>query len=447
MKKFALILLASLFALPMLAQNTAGLYGHGQDSIDCTRYLSFYREYMKQNNMEEALPAWKKAISVCPPNCSQNMLIDGMKLLRFEISKTKVAARRAELVDSLILMGELRAENFPKYAVTANNNKAIDMINYKWAGNDNKKLYDALKSVIAVNGPATTPMAFAKFMEAAVALYKDDVLSPEVIMDDYSTLSEQLDKAIATANEKTQGQYAGAKQDVDNLFANSGVASCENLVALFTPRYEADPENKDNLQVIVTLLGRSDCVDTDLYLNAVQSLNKLDPSANTSFFLYRLLAAKSQDNEAAQALEQAIQMAIEEGDNEKAGDYSMQLGTFYYKILGRNGEAISAAKKSIELSDSNAGKAYLLIGTIWGSLKCGGNEIERRAPYWVATDYMNKAKAADPSLTEDANRLSAQYRNYFPQQADAFMYDVVDGQSYTVACGGLRETTTVRTLK
>ena len=60
---------------------------------------------------------------------------------------------------------------------------------------------------------------------------------------------------------------------------------------------------------------------------------------------------------------------------------------------------------------------------------------------------MSKAREADPSLASEADNLAGQYRRYFPQQADAFMYDVQDGQAYTAGCGGLRETTTVRTLK
>ena len=96
-------------------------------------------------------------------------------------------------------------------------------------------------------------------------------------------------------------------------------------------------------------------------------------------------------------------------------------------------------------NEAMAGKAYFLIGNIWGATRCGGDEISRRAPYWVACDYMNKAKAADPSLTEEANRYIGQYSVYFPETAEAFMYDVTRGQSYTVVCGGMRATTTVRT--
>ena len=63
----------------------------------------------------------------------------------------------------------------------------------------------------------------------------------------------------------------------------------------------------------------------------------------------------------------------------------------------------------------------------------------------MAVDYLIKARNADSSLTEDCNRLIGQYSSYYPQKAEAFMYDVTDGQSYTVSCGGMRATTTVRT--
>ena len=60
---------------------------------------------------------------------------------------------------------------------------------------------------------------------------------------------------------------------------------------------------------------------------------------------------------------------------------------------------------------------------------------------------MNKAKKLDPSLEAEANKQIANFAKYYPEQANAFMYDIVDGDSFTVSCNGMRETTTVRTLK
>ena len=56
-------------------------------------------------------------------------------------------------------------------------------------------------------------------------------------------------------------------------------------------------------------------------------------------------------------------------------NYYLELGSYNYKKAGNNAAAVAAAKKAAELSDEYKGKAYLLIGTIWGTVRCGGNEV------------------------------------------------------------------------
>ena len=124
--------------------------------------------------------------------------------------------------------------------------------------------------------------------------------------------------------------------------------------------------------------------------------------------------------------------------------YYLELANFCSKE-GQYAKAFNYGIKAADLDQNIAGKAYYLIGTVWGSQSCPGNEIEKRAPYWVAVDYLVKAKNADPSLTEDANKLINSYSSYYPQAAEAFMYNVTEGDSYTVSCGGMRAVTTVKT--
>ena len=65
----------------------------------------------------------------------------------------------------------------------------------------------------------------------------------------------------------------------------------------------------------------------------------------------------------------------------------------------------------------------------------------------MAVDYLNKAKNADSSLAEEANRLIRQYSVYFPEAAEAFMYNLTDGNGYSIVCNGISARTTVRTRK
>jgi hypothetical protein len=94
-----------------------------------------------------------------------------------------------------------------------------------------------------------------------------------------------------------------------------------------------------------------------------------------------------------------------------------------------------------------AGAMYMYMGKIWAELYCKGSDIDARARFWVATDYMVKAKSADPSLAADCDNYIRQYEAYYPQTAEAFMYDIMDGQQYVVSCSGMRAVTTVRTKR
>ena len=223
------------------------------------------------------------------------------------------------------------------------------------------------------------------------------------------------------------------------------MASCDQLLELFGPRYEANPNDLALATNIVKMLSLAeDCNSNDLFLNAVTTMYNLEPSAAAAYYLYKLHSSKGSVDNAVKYMKEAIDR--EDSDTKQDAAYLYELAVYCFKN-GRSAAAFEAASKVPAMDEELAGKAYLLIGTIWGSTTCGGDEIARRAPYWVACDYMNKAKAADPSLADDANRYIAQYSKYFPPAADAFMYDITNGQSYTVVCGGMKATTTVRTVK
>lgn len=436
MKKVAVILFAVILSIPSFAQGK-----FGADSAECIKYLSYYSEYMKQNNIAEATPFWREAMSLCPPTANQNLLINGTKIMRSEINKNrKDVTRYKELVDSLLMLHDLRAEYYPKYYATTLNNKAIDVINF--CKYDKKGSYDKLTTILGEIKSAASPVVYANYMQIASDLYKEGAIDADAVMTAYTNLADYMDK-------NTNPDIASARTAVEQTLVDCGVASCENLVSLFTPRYNANPTEKGLLTNMVKMLAKSDCMDSDLFLKAVESLYAVDPSQQSAYYLYKLYSAKDKNQEAANALSEAIGLIDRNNpdSNKILGDYTLELATFYFKKCGNNAAAVNAAKTIPEINPALTGKAYLLIGTIWGATRCGGNEVTSRAPYWVAVDYMVKAKNADPSLAEEADNLAGQYRRYFPNQADAFMYDIVDGNGYTVSCGGMTERTTVRTLK
>ena len=439
MKKLILVFL-SLSAL-CLGNNAFAQGKYGPDSAKCVTNLSFYQEYFKQKNYDEALPSWRNAYKYCPPTANQNMLINGTTLLRRLINKNAGnATYRAALVDSLLTLHDLRAQYYPKYSVTALNNKGQDLFNF--VKDDPKKLYDGFEGIITSVKEQVRPTILLFDMQAAIDLFKAGEIDAETVINLYQRNSDLLEQ-ITPANDADKEQAANVKTDMGSLFASSKVASCESLIELYSPRLAADPDNLQLAQSIVKTMGMTEgCDNNDLFLQAVTTMNKLDPSASSSYYLSRLHGARGNYAEAISYMESAL-AGLEAGDS-KTADWTYELATLYFKG-GQSGKAFDAATKVAAESEALAGKAYFLIGNIWGSQRCGGDDIARRAPYWVACDYMAKAKAADASLTDEANRYISQYSVYFPETAEAFMYDITKGQSYTVVCGGMRATTTVRT--
>ncbi len=440
MKKiiFTILAVITLSPIGVLAQGK-----YGADSANCIKYLSYYKEYFKQKSYDEALPNWRKAYSSCPPSANQYILLDGSTLMRRLIIKNANNKEyKKQLIDTLLTLHDLRVQYYPKYAVTARNNKGIDMNNF--ITDDPQRLYDGYSEIIAANKTNTNPTLYLYNFSAALDLFKAGKLDSEKILELYEEMNSGLEK-VKVDTETDKEKLEKVKEDLQTLFVTSKIASCEQLIALFTPRYEADPDNLELVSNIVRLMNTSEgCIDNDLYLNAVTSMHKLNPNSNSAYFLYKLNAARNNAEDAVKYLEEAI--ASEETDELKDGEYLYELATYCYKT-GQVVKSYNLAQKAASLNPDFAGKSYFLMGTIWTGLPCSGNEIDKSARYWVACDWFNKAKAADPSLAEESNKLINFCAGYFPQKAEAFMYDILDGQSYSVSCGGLSATTVVRTKK
>ena len=442
MKK--IVLLISIAAMALFTSSTLSAQGKfGPDSAECIKYLSYYTEYYKQKNYDSALPNWRQAYKLCPPTARYSLLSDGTTLLKKVLQQnSRNPIYKEALIDSIMKIYDERIQYWPKYETTSLNNKALDM--YNFMKDEPEKLYEGLTEAVSKLGVKARANIYLFQISTAVDLYKDGKLDPEAVINAYETAVENIN-AMPVKNDVEKRSNEKTVSDIESLFITSQVASCDNLIALFTPRFEADPQNVDLAKNIVKMMGITEgCTDNDLFLNAVTVMHNMEPSHVSAYNLYKLYAGRADVDNAVKYMTEAIENA--ESDAVTDGGYQYELAAFCFKN-GQTAKAYAAAQAAAELDPAMAGKAYMLMGTIWGSMPCSGNDIEQRAKYWVAVDFMNKAKANDETLAESANDLIRQYSAYYPQTAEAFMYDVTDGQSYTVSCGGLRATTTVRTQK
>ena len=416
--------------------NAQGRYG--KDSLECLKALSFYSDYMKQNDIDKAAPIWRDAIKFCPPGVRQTLYQDGQKIFSNYVDNNVNPGNKNAYIDSLLMMYDLRIQHFPNSALSAKTYKIYDMVKYAV---DSKEIFTLAKETVLMGQDKVTPYVMVIAMQHGSQLVSDGKIGVEEFLSLYTNFSEIADKQIASNAEGA----VEAKAAIDNLFVTSGIASCENIITLFTPKFEADPNNLDLVQTIVNLLNNAECIESDLFLKTVEALNRMAPSYNTNYFLFRLYAGKNDHENALKSL----QAAIDSDESNETRDAELLIdGAYYHMKLSNAAKAIDFARQAMNKSDTQRGRGNFIIGSAWASLSCSsGNEVERAAKYWVVVDYMNRAKSADASIASDANNYINMYSKQFPLQEEAFMYDLVDGASYTVSCGGMRETTTVRTRK
>ena len=441
MKRTGFIIAMIVMALSSTSVFAQGKYG--ADSANCIKYLSFYKDYFKQKSYNEALPNWREAFKRCPPTANQTMLVDGTTLMRKLISQnSKNPVYREKLVDSLMMIHDIRIANYPKYAVTARNNKGLDLANY--VQNDPERLYKEYGEIIAGNKTKTKPTILLFYFDSAVELYKNGSLDEEEIIGVYEGCMELLSK-MDPKDAADKEMVDDMKLKIEELFASNNIADCDKLIELYTPKFEADPQNIELAEKIVRFMSAADgCTDNALFISAATSIHKSNPTHASAYTLYKLNASTGKSAEAVKYLQEAIDR--EDSDAAQDAEYYYELAVYNFKC-GNNLAAEQAAKKVIPLAATSEikGKTYMLIGTIWGGVRCDGNDIAKRAPYWVAVDYFERAKAADPELAAEANKRINEYKKYYPLTADAFMFGVNDGETYQVSCGGFKANTTVRT--
>ena len=442
------VLLLISFAVMVISSATLSAQDekYGPNGAECLKYIDYFERYFKNKEYDAALPNWRKAYELCPVTSRYSILQNGATLIKRLIKQNELnPTYKAQLIDSLMVIYEQRIEHWPKYKTNTLNYYATDMYNYL---QDKQELYKGFNSVIDQLGSKTDIKNFPLYMKVACDLYKEGNLDPEQVIAAYEKSIKFLSEIEVPAGDSVKPKLIEKTiSDIESLFIGSQVASCENLIALFTPRFEAEPENVELAKTIAGMMANTaDCIDNDLFINAMTVWYNNEPSANAAYKLYRLNSSRGDVEKAFKFLEEAINS--EDSDPDTDANYYYELAVYAYKNSDNN-KAYEAANKAIEISDAVDGKAYMLIGTLWSNAVMSGDEVYVLSKYWVATDYMEKAKAADASLTEECNTHINTYKKYYPTFHTVFMFNLNDGDVYpeTVRSGNMSAKTKIRSQK
>ena len=405
---------------------------------ECLTQSSMYQEYYKQNNFKDAYTPWQKVFTICPKS-SLNIYIRGARILKAKIEDTADPKLKAALIDSLMHMHDKRIENFNKKGIVLGA-KAQDL--YTLAPERYEEAYKMAEEAVNISLNNSEASVLFTYMTLVRVMHENKKIEADKVIELYSTVSDYIENQIKT--NPSDDKVKQVKDGIDAIFAQMGVADCNSIINIFTPKYNAAPNDINLCKKIKALMGSTkDCIKQDLYLKASISIYKSEPSADLAIEIARLNVEGKQAREAEKYYNEAINL---ESDVLKRANYFYELASITFSEFKNPSQAKSLINKALE-ENPNLGRAYKLLGDMYASERdCGKDDFEKKTVFWAAVDKYIKAKQVDPELEEPMNSLINTYSQYFPTKEDVFFHDLKVGESFTVGCW-INERTTIRERK
>lgn len=458
---WSFFLFVSLFALPAMAQEEDGSenelkYGSTPEQRqNCLEQLTIYRSFRDQNNVHSAYVNWKKACDVCPPDASERLYSDGAKFIKSELKeaqKIKDNARMKVLVDSLMIVYDLRIQHFASTDKNPNNGcmveglKAADIyaLQKKTRLKDAYELYK--KSVECLKEKSLAGIISGYYI-AMFDLYKETEDATEKkayiqsLITEYLSLQDYCDSAIKAAkDDKKKEDYIKAKNNIDEIFVL--VSQCSDMVPVLEEKIQQNPDDFELRKKALRLMNAKDCTENAIYLSTAEFVHVKEPSAPSAYAIGQGYAKKNELSKSLKYFEEAVELCPDCPERET---YLLKAGQVA-SALKMTSKARSYANKVLEINPGS-GDAYLLIGDVIAasSASCDDGKLGARSVYWLATDYYLKAKRVDPSVSEKADKKIASAASQYPSREDLFAFGKKEGDSFTVPCFG--EETTIRERK
>ncbi|MFR9619863.1 MAG: enzyme of heme biosynthesis [Rikenellaceae bacterium] len=449
MKKTFTLLVLSLFSAcvcafaqtPSVDFNSPqyAMWGADAEEREANMFLStFMREAFNNKQYDEAAGLFCQLIEKCP-GASDAIYARALQIYKTKISRATNLKEKKVLVDSLIMIHNLRLQYFANHAERGaayiTDAKARDFYNY--AKSDREGLRDAFKQMIEHNMAKIDLELVLLYYRGVCDDYGMDLVMADEVISEYDRLSPLFE-----GNEEQTAAFNSA-------FGASGVATCENLEEIFKPRIAASPDNRRMLSQVVRLMSRVGCRSPFYKALAERQYNN-EPSSRSAMILASIFQADGDYEKASKYLRDAL--ATETNMEEKEALYTrIALVEYAASNMDAAYKAAKAALDTPDNTDADNGIAMFIIAQCYAAdAPSCVNELKGRVAYWAAADMMTRALSRftteEESYREPAKSMRVTYMENFPSAEDCFFEELEKGSDYVIKSGlAAGHTTRVRT--
>ena len=414
-----------------------------------------YRDFLKQNEMEQAMVYWEKAYEFAPAadGFRDYHFLDGVKLHEHMMKSETDPEKMSVLKDKVFMLYDEAAQCYPDKASLYKGLKAFKLY-YSYPDRaTEKEKYDLFKEVIDADGVKTADFIINPF----TALLLDNISNNRISTEEGRKYAQKVSEIIAYGTKNCKNTKECDRWDLVKGYAPARLEELEGIENFYpcsyykdkyAKIYEANPTDCENIGLVYGRLKWGKCSESDALLA------KLKPEVDRCFppevqtgttVSGPSCNALLREGSYSQAIDCYDGKASQNSDSQKSAEYYLTIAKIYYAHLKRFSSSRKFARKALELKPG-WGKAHLLIGKLYASSGplCGpGTGFDSQVVTWVAIDEWNKAKN-DPETAAEAKSLINKYHQYMPSKEDIFQRTISAGDSFTVKCW-INQSTKVRT--
>ena len=296
------------------------------------------------------------------------------------------------------------------------------------------KAYEQFQLMFDLNAERTT--------KSAKGYYVDNLLR------NYVNKGE-TEKAQGVINEASK--YAtGNLVKILNNYQKDLFDSPEDVIAYYKPILEKEPKNIEALKALERAYENQD--NQEELANTRRTLHSVQPTFASAKALAETEASNARYGEAIKLYKEALKLAKTDNDKKQI---NLKIAEAYIN-QGEIKTADGFADAAIKI-DQNYGLAYITKSRIYNNAitNCVADrklEAKDRMVYWLVIDYLNMAKAKDPSVANTVNSQLGSYEAVTPTGEDKFLKlgNLQDGQKVKIdgsvapCYSWINKTTTVR---
>jgi len=443
------ITLASVFAGSMIV--------NAQISDECKKNASLGIESAKAKNYEEAAPYLLKVRKECPTYSIATYQYSARMLrARLKAKKKAPLAEKQSIARELIALLKERKQHFPNKTPDGGFYSDIALIQFDNQMGTKQEQFDMYTKAYKIDkANFKGPKKMYTYFGLLVDLQKEGKKDIQDVFDLYDDLSGKIEleqtktaKVLARLTEKEESGESLLRKEKKRLSRSEKVlklygqvetqlnrklgklADCPNLIPLLNGQYAANENNLKWVKSSARRLYKKECTQDPLFLKLVEKQHSLEPSAATAKYLGKLAEQRGDNAGAHKYYNESINL---ETDPNKKADALMNIANGL-KRKGSYGKARQYYRRVLKNKPSS-GWAYLQIADMIAKSanKCGSDEFNKRAVYWLADKYAKKGKRVQPSLSKRVGQLSANYMGSAPSKTDVFQKGM-QGKTITIGC-------------